>query len=169
MRWYSQAGTPKVTVRSAYDPETKTYRLDLAQSLAPTPGQTVKAPAAMPLALGLIGPNGGDLPLASSDASAGELATGVFELKDERRSIVFRDVPQRPTLSFLRGFSAPVRVDDDLTEEDLIVLAGMTATTSTAGNRSRASRPAFSSAAWLPFAPAARPSATGRWRAHSGR
>jgi aminopeptidase N len=123
MRWYSQAGTPKVTVRSAYDPETKTYRLDLAQSLAPTPGQTVKAPAAMPLALGLIGPNGGDLPLASSDASAGELATGVFELKDERRSIVFRDVPQRPTLSFLRGFSAPVRVDDDLTEEDLIVLS----------------------------------------------
>jgi aminopeptidase N len=123
MRWYSQAGTPKVTVRSAYDQETKTYRLDLAQSLAPTPGQTVKAPAAMPLALGLIGPNGGDLPLASSDASAGELATGVFELKDERRSIVFRDVPQRPTLSFLRGFSAPVRVDDDLTEEDLIVLS----------------------------------------------
>ncbi|HEY1452499.1 MAG TPA: aminopeptidase N [Roseiarcus sp.] len=123
MRWYSQAGTPKVTVRSAYDPETKIYRLDLAQSLAPTPGQTVKLPAAMPLALGLIGPNGGDLPLASSDASAGELANGVFELKDERRSIVFRDVPQRPTLSFLRGFSAPVRVDDDLTEEDLIVLS----------------------------------------------
>jgi len=47
----------------------------------------------------------------------------VFELKDAQRSIVFRDVPQRPTLSFLRGFSAPVRVEDDLTEEDLIVLS----------------------------------------------
>jgi aminopeptidase N len=47
----------------------------------------------------------------------------VFELKDAERSIVFRDVPQRPTLSLLRGFSAPVRVDDDLTEEDLIVLS----------------------------------------------
>ncbi|HEX9170072.1 MAG TPA: aminopeptidase N C-terminal domain-containing protein, partial [Roseiarcus sp.] len=43
--------------------------------------------------------------------------------KDARRSIVFRDVPQRPTLSFLRGFSAPARVEDDLTEEDLIVLS----------------------------------------------
>src|SRR6516162_2476317 len=39
MRWYAQAGTPKVTVRSAYDPEARAYRLDIAQSLAPTPGQ----------------------------------------------------------------------------------------------------------------------------------
>jgi aminopeptidase N len=123
MRWYEQAGTPKITVRGAYDPAAKTYRLDIAQSLAPTPGQNVKLPMAMPLALGLVGANGGDMPLTSSDASADELASGVFELKDPERSIVFRDVPQRPTLSFLRGFSAPVRVDDDLTEEDLIVLS----------------------------------------------
>src|SRR5208283_1980814 len=95
MRWASQAGTPKVTVRSAYDAAAKTYRLDIAQSLAPTPGQAVKLPTTMPLALGLVGPNGGDVPLVSSDATADELATGVFELKDAERSIVFRDVPQR--------------------------------------------------------------------------
>ena len=123
MRWYNQAGTPRVTVRSAYDAAAKTYRLDIAQTLAPTPGQNVKLPMTMPLALGLIGPNGGDLALTSSDASAEELASSVFELKDAERSIVFRDVAQRPTLSFLRGFSAPVKVDDDLTEEDLIVLS----------------------------------------------
>ena len=123
MRWYSQAGTPKITVRSAYDPSARTYRLAIAQTFAPTPGQAVKLPMTMPLKLGLVGPNGGDLPLASSDASADELASGVFELKDAERSIVFRDVPQRPTLSFLRGFSTPARVDDDLTEEDLIVLS----------------------------------------------
>ncbi len=123
MRWYEQAGTPKITVRGAYDPAGKTYRLDITQSLAPTPGQNVKVPMTMPLALGLVGANGGDMSLTSSDASADELASGVFELKDAERSIVFRDVPQRPTLSFLRGFSAPVRVDDDLTEEDLIVLS----------------------------------------------
>jgi aminopeptidase N len=123
LRWYTQAGTPKVTVRSAYDAAAKTYRLDIAQSLAPTPGQSVKLPETMPLALGLVGPNGGDLPLVSSEASAEELASGVFELKDMRRSIVFHDVPQRPTLSFLRGFSAPVRVEDDLTEEDLVILS----------------------------------------------
>jgi aminopeptidase N len=123
MRWYSQAGTPKVTVRGAYEAAAKTYRLDIAQSLAPTPSESVKLPMTMPLALGLVGPNGGDVPLASPDATAEELATGVIELRDAERSIVFHDVPHRPTLSFLRGFSAPVRVEDDLTEEDLIVLS----------------------------------------------
>ena len=123
MRWYGQAGTPKLTIRGSYNSAERTYRLEIVQSIAPTPGQATKLPMTMPLALGLVGPNGGDLPLASADASAEELASGVFELKDAERSIVFRDVPQRPTLSFLRGFSAPVRVEDDLTEEDLVVLS----------------------------------------------
>ncbi len=123
MRWYSQSGTPKVTVRTAYDPAARTYRIGVAQTLAPTPGQATKLPMTMPLALGLVDPQGGDFPLASSDATPRELAEGVFELKDAERTIVFRDVPRRPALSFLRGFSAPVRVEDDLSEDDLIVLS----------------------------------------------
>ncbi|MBV8105159.1 MAG: aminopeptidase N [Hyphomicrobiales bacterium] len=123
MRWYSQAGTPKLTVRSKYDPVERTYCLEIVQSIAPTPGQATKLPMTMPLALGLVDPQGGDMPLISPDASPGELEEGVIELKDSERTIVFRDVPRRPALSFLRGFSAPVRVEDDLTEDDLIVLS----------------------------------------------
>ncbi len=123
MRWYTQAGTPRVTVRTAYDPSAKTYRIDVAQTLAPTPGQATKLPTTMPIALGLVDPQGGDFALSSADATPEELAERVFELKDAERSIVFRDVPRRPTLSFVRGFSAPVRVEDDLTEEDLVVLS----------------------------------------------
>src|SRR5271157_5970830 len=109
VRWYSQAGTPKLRVRTAYDPQARTYRIDIAQTLAPTPGQATKLPMTMPLALGLVDPQGGDFALSSADATPEELAEGVFELKDAERSIVFRDVPRRPTLSFVRGFSAPVR------------------------------------------------------------
>jgi len=123
MRWYTQAGTPKVTVRTAHDPAEQTYRVDIAQSLAPTPGQPTKEPMTIPIALGLVDPQGGDLPLSSGDAAREELAEGVFELNEAARSIVFRGVPRRPTLSFLRGFSAPVRVEDDLTEEDLVTLS----------------------------------------------
>ena len=123
LRWYSQAGTPKVKVRSGYDPEARTYRLDIAQSLGPTPGQPTKLPATMPIALGLVDPQGGDIPLVSGDATADELASGVFVLDGAERAIVFRDVPRRPALSFLRGFSAPVNLDDDVTEEDLAVLS----------------------------------------------
>jgi aminopeptidase N len=123
MRWYTQAGTPKVEVRTTYDPQAQTYRVDLAQTLAPTPGQANKLPMIMPLALGLVDPHGGEFPLHSSDATPDELAAGVFELKDPERTIVFSGVGRRPTLSLLRGFSAPVKVQDDLTEDDLVVLS----------------------------------------------
>jgi aminopeptidase N len=122
MRWYSQAGTPLLTFRSAYDAAAKTLTLDIAQTTAPTRDQTTKLPVTIPIALGLVDPAGGEFALASSHATADELASGVFELSAASRQIVFTDVPRRPTLSLLRGFSAPVRVDDDLTESDLLTL-----------------------------------------------
>jgi aminopeptidase N len=121
-RWYSQAGTPLLTVRTAYDEARKTFRVDLAQSLAPTPGQSEKEPAAMPIALGLVDPEGGDLPLTSSDATLEELRSGVFALEGASRTLEFAGVKRRPALSVLRGFSSPVRIDDDLTEDDLVTL-----------------------------------------------
>src|ERR1700735_5270550 len=60
MRWYNQAGTPKLTVRSAYDAAAKTYPLGTAPTLAATPGENVKLPRATALALGLVGANCGD-------------------------------------------------------------------------------------------------------------
>ena len=121
-RWYEQAGTPLLTVRTAYDEAKKTFRVDLSQSLAPTPGQPDKTPATMPIALGLVDADEGDLRLASADASAEELRSGVFALEGARRALTFENIARRPALSILRGFSAPVKVDDDLTEADLVAL-----------------------------------------------
>jgi aminopeptidase N len=121
-RWYGQAGTPLLTVRTRWDKALGAFQVDVAQSLAPTPGQPDKAPATMPIALGLVDPEFGDVPLISADASARELEAGVFVLDGERRSIVFTGLARRPALSFLRGFSAPVRLDDDLREVDLLTL-----------------------------------------------
>ncbi len=120
--WYAQAGTPLVTIRTAFDEAAATLRVELAQSLGPTPGQSEKQPMTMPIALGLVDRETGDLPLVSTDATAAELASGVFALAGERRTITFTGVGRRPALSALRNFSAPVRVDDDVTEDDLLVL-----------------------------------------------
>ena len=122
-RWYSQAGTPLLTVRGAYDRAARTYTLDLTQATPPTRDQAVKAPVVIPIALGLVAPTGEEIALSSDDATASETARGVFELNAASRRIVFKDVPARPALSLLRGFSAPVRVDDDLTESDLLILS----------------------------------------------
>ena len=119
-RWYTQAGTPELKVRTTYDEAAQTLRVDLQQSLGPTPGQDEKLPMTMPIALGLVDAESGDLPLVSEDATSAELATGVFALAGATRSLTFTGLKRRPTLSALRGFSAPVRVDDDQTEDDLV-------------------------------------------------
>ena len=64
--WYAQAGTPVLTVRTHWDEGQGTLRVDVAQSLAPTPGQPDKSPMTMPIALGLVDRDDGDVPLASA-------------------------------------------------------------------------------------------------------
>ena len=128
MRWYSQAGTPALTVTSDHDAGAKTFTLTISQSTPPTPGQAEKLPLVIPVALGLVG-SGGDLPLSTKGpdevggASARECASGVFELTSASRRIVFHNVAERPAPSVLRGFSAPVKLDIDSNAEDLLTLA----------------------------------------------
>src|SRR5262249_28868867 len=68
MRWYSQAGTPEVTVNGKFDAARKIYTLVCGQTVAPTPGQLTKEPMVIPLSLGLVGKDGRDVPLSQSTA-----------------------------------------------------------------------------------------------------
>jgi len=96
-RWYSQAGTPVVSVEQSYDGEAKTLSLVLRQSMAPTPGQKTKQPVVIPVAMGLIGVDGSD-------------QTRVLELDRDELTVQFEDLPAEPTVSLMRGFSAPVQL-----------------------------------------------------------
>ena len=131
MRWYVQAGTPTLSVQSEYDEASRVFTLTLSQSTKPTPGQPEKLPVVIPVALGLVGENGGDLALSTpaagavGGASEAECTSGVFELSDASRTIRFLDMPARPVASILRGFSAPVRLELDTTSRDLLTLAAL--------------------------------------------
>src|SRR5712671_6012641 len=72
MRWYRQAGTPEVAVTMSHDAKARTCTLALAQMLRPTPGQSVKEPMVIPLAIGLIAPDGHGIPLTLADGRAVE-------------------------------------------------------------------------------------------------
>jgi aminopeptidase N len=119
MRWYNQAGTPEVTVVSRFDSVRKTYTLDIKQSVPPTPGQPVKEPMVIPLALGLVGKDGRDLPLTSQKA----IEHGVLLLREPSQTVEFTSIPERPVLSINRGFSAPIKLVTDLDTGDLEFLA----------------------------------------------
>src|SRR5205085_4049588 len=117
MLWYSQAGTPEVVASSSYDERTKTCRLELAQTLPPTSGQPSKEPMVIPLALGLLGKTGRDLPLTFSDGSAPQ--RGVVVLRRSAETFVFRDVGEQPVLSLNRGFSAPIKLTANISAAEL--------------------------------------------------
>ncbi len=145
-RWYEQAGTPVVQAQGEYDAVARHYVLTLKQSCPPTPGQETKLPFHIPFALGLVGPDGGDLSVilegetvdgqpasgtcgglpasgrgglpASGQRGSGEI-TRVLSLKQPQERFVFVNVPAPPVPSLLRNFSAPVTVKYDYSEADL--------------------------------------------------
>ncbi len=121
MRWYSQAGTPELVVEGNHDSGAKTYTLQITQIVPPTPGQPVKEPMAMPFALGLIGPNGRDLPLVLADGR--EVERGVVTLTKPKETFVFTGIEARPVASLNRGFSAPIKLTTNLDDRDLTFLA----------------------------------------------
>jgi len=120
MRWYSQAGTPEVTVRERYDAARKTLTLDIEQYLAPTPGQPEKSPMVIPLRVGLVGKDGRDLPLS---LASGKAERAVLVLTDQSHTFEFTGVAEQPVLSINRNFSAPVKLTTGLTIPDFAFLA----------------------------------------------
>ena len=120
MRWYSQAGTPDIKVAPHYDAQAKTYRLDITQTVPPTPGQPKKEPMVIPLALGFVGDNGVDLPIVANGET---LDRGVIEVTQPKQSFLFTEISERPVPSLNRGFSAPIKLTLPVEPDDLRFLA----------------------------------------------
>jgi aminopeptidase N len=108
--WYSQAGTPHVTAKSSYDGNTKTVTVTFTQSIPDTPGQKNKKPMVIPIKTGVIS-QGGE-----------QLADSTLILTQEKQEFVFKDIDEKPILSYLREFSAPIILETDQTDEDLLFL-----------------------------------------------
>ena len=119
--WYSQAGTPTITVTHRYEPDKERLTLDLKQDLPETPDRLPKLPMHIPVAFGLVGPDGQDL---SYSKASGDVVDGVIHLKKSREEIVFEGVRARPIPSLFRQFSAPVHVHSDLSAQDRLFLVG---------------------------------------------
>ncbi|MEJ2643616.1 MAG: aminopeptidase N [Gammaproteobacteria bacterium] len=116
--WYSQAGTPVLQVSPEYDAKEKTYTLTVTQHCPGTPGQSDKQPFHIPLAMGLVGSDGRDLPLRLAGEGRAVTGTRVLQLRERRETFVFQDVEAAPVPSVLRGFSAPVKLDMELGDDE---------------------------------------------------
>ncbi len=108
-RWYAQAGTPHLHVTEAYDEET--YTLTLRQDLPPTPDGSPKDPQVIPVCIGLLAQNGREI-----------VETQTLELTEFEQVFTFKGISERPILSVLRDYSAPVIVHYDQSDADRAVL-----------------------------------------------
>lgn len=129
--WYSQAGTPVVKVNTSYNPEAHTFSLKISQEIPATPGQSVKEPMFIPIAAGLLDSTGKDIPLTtiyhdgalkSVSSNDQSVCTTVLRVTKKEEEFVFTDIFERPVPSLLRGYSAPIRLESDLTDDDLFFL-----------------------------------------------
>jgi len=115
--WYTQAGTPRLSMTHRYDAASQQLHLSFTQVTAPTPGQPEKQPLPIPIATSLIGAAG---PLPDVELVAGQgtvTADGwVLELSDANAEFIFSPVTADVVPSVLRGFSAPVELFTDLSQ-----------------------------------------------------
>ncbi|WP_444932394.1 aminopeptidase N [Microbulbifer sp. SSSA002] len=116
-RWYSQAGTPVLDVTDSFDQSEGIYRLTIRQSCLPSPGQTEKLPFHIPVRVGLLGNDGTDLAL--NEQGDTEI---VLQLKETEQVFEFSGLAEKPLPSLLRGFSAPVKVRYNYSNEQLLFL-----------------------------------------------
>ncbi|MBL8328700.1 MAG: aminopeptidase N [Rubrivivax sp.] len=117
-RWYAQAGTPQLKARGFHDAGSQRYTLRLSQA----PGQAGGLPQVIPVTLGLIGADDQPLPLRLDGEAQATGLQRTLVLTEAEQDFVFVDVTSEPLPSLLRGFSAPVHLDDGLDEGALLRL-----------------------------------------------
>ncbi len=121
-RWYSQAGTPHVRASGQYDAQAKTYTLSLHQNCVGAPGQAANEPFVIPISLGLVGASGAPLALHRQGDEAVSGNSHLFVMTQDQESVTFIHVNEEPVPSILQGFSAPVVLDFDYSDAQLLTL-----------------------------------------------
>jgi aminopeptidase N len=108
-RWYSQAGTPRITVSQAVEGDSLV--LTLHQTVPSTPGQPDKLPMPIPLRVAV-------------HARGGALGVGqLIVLTSEEQRFTLPLAGPDPVVSINRGYTAPVVIERKLAREDLVFLA----------------------------------------------
>lgn len=121
--WYSQAGTPVLTIESQYNSAQQIYTVTVRQHCPATPDQENKAPFYIPLAIGLLDKKGEAMPLQlEGESSASESNTIVLDIVEQEHIFTFVNIHSEPVPSLLRGFSAPVKISMDRSNAELTFL-----------------------------------------------
>jgi aminopeptidase N len=116
-RWYSQPGTPHLDAQGDYDAAAQRYTLRLSQR-----NGNDALPQLIPVRMGLVSADGHALPVHLEGEAQARGQETVLLLEDASHTFTFVNVSVEPVPSLLRGFSAPVILDDGLADPQLLTL-----------------------------------------------
>jgi len=120
--WYNQSGTPILNFSDEYNSETQSYTLNVEQSFGTLPEQMKNKAFHIPVEIGLLDSLGNDMPLTLSGRGVENTKSIVLEITEIKQTFIFNDVKEKPLPSLLRGFSAPVKIKYDYSNEQLAFL-----------------------------------------------
>ena len=121
-RWYSQAGTPRLAVSESWDSAAGIYSLTFRQSYPVTPDKQEKLPFVIPVELGLLDSQGGEIALRLAGEAVAGGTSRVLSVTEAEQTFTFVDITERPLPSLLRGFSAPVKLSFPYDRDQLMFL-----------------------------------------------
>lgn len=119
--WYTQSGTPKLKIYEKYNGDKSQYTLTIEQYCDDTPNQKSKKPFFIPLKIGLINSKGDDMSLNVKEGMV-DLEKNILYVKETKETFIFENIDERPVLSVLRDFSAPIKVEFDYSKDDYLFL-----------------------------------------------
>lgn len=120
--WYSQAGTPELSVNGVYNEKDKSYTLEVKQFCSDSPGHKNKKPFHIPLRIGLIDSHGVDTSMQLVGESTAGSTQRMIHIKNESESFVFKNINEKPVLSINRGFTSPVKIKVQRNNDELAFL-----------------------------------------------
>ena len=121
-RWYNQAGTPRISIERTYEADSGRYTLEITQHTPPTPGQKAKQPFHIPIRMGLVGAASGKVLPVQLEGENHAPSEKILELTEQQQTFTFVGLDEEPIPSILRGFSAPVIVDQEMNRDELSFL-----------------------------------------------
>ncbi|MGH8128222.1 MAG: aminopeptidase N, partial [Gammaproteobacteria bacterium] len=124
-RWYAVAGTPRIKARGHYDAGHCTYTLELEQIHDDSPGQPADTKPALliPVAVSLLDAVGHTVPLTlQGEKESATVSERTLWLREPNETFIFTSIAAPPVPSLLRGFSAPVKLEFDYSDENLAFL-----------------------------------------------
>ena len=111
--WYSQAGTPRVSVTSRYDQDNHRLTLRFTQSVPANAGSPTPEPFLIPIRIALLSPEGEKIPLADATTEV------ILQLNQQQQEFEFENIPSDPAPSILRGFSSPIILEAEFNQQEI--------------------------------------------------